>query len=753
MDTIQGFVEHIIFRNSENSYTVMSLTAGDGSENTLVGIFPLIDEGEYIQADGEYVEHPNYGAQFKVSSYIIREPDTIDAMLRYLSAGTIKGIRESTAKKIIKRFGTETFQVMDKEPERLAEIKGISLQMAQKIGLSFAEKAGARHAMMYLSKYGINGTLAVKIHALYKDQIYEIIEKNPYQLTESVRGIGFKTADEIAERAGIGRHSEERIRSGILYTLNLSENEGNVYLPEEELINRASAILSVGRDEVEYGVGSLAIERKLIKKKSAIEDGGINIYSERFYYIEESCADLLYRLFSNTKKYKGEIEEDIERIEESQRLFLAENQREAVFQAIKSGIFIMTGGPGTGKTTTIKVLIKFFLSHGMDVSLAAPTGRAAKRLSEAAGLAAKTIHRMLEVTGVSDEDEKNLSIRDAYRSFNRNEDNPLDTDVVIIDEMSMVDIILFRSLLRAISPGTKLIMVGDAQQLPSVGPGTVLRDLINSGRFPVCTLDRIFRQAQESDIVLNAHALLSGSEIKLDNKSKDFFFLERSNPEEIIQGIIYLVTRKLPPYVRTNAIEVQVMSPMKKGVLGVENLNIRLQAAINPADRTKTEISLRGGVLRVGDKVMQTRNNYQQEWTLMNRGSSLTETGQGVFNGDIGQITEINKALGEVTVRFDDGRISCYEGESIGDLELAYAITIHKSQGSEYPAVVIPLLTGPKQLFNRNLLYTAITRAKSCVCIMGSKKTVHEMSENKEEQKRYSSLVQRLNERFEREPS
>ena len=738
LTTLTGFVEHIIYRNPENAYTVMDLSTGDGGEITLVGIFHVIDEGDYIEAEGDFTNHASYGMQFKATSYTIKVPEDREAMYHYLASGAVNGIRESLAGKIVEKFGDDTFRIISEEPERLAEIKGISIKKAQSIAASFAEKAGMRRALIYLQRYGISNAMAVKVYEKYHEKMYAIIEENPYKMTEDIEGIGFKKADEIAERSGIERHSAFRIRAGILYALNLSLGEGNVFLPEEELIEKTAALLAVEKSEIDSLLSDLAMKHEIVCRKTGDE---VNVYLSNYYNMEIECAKRLLELNICEEMSEESIEADIRKIEKRTDLTLEEHQREAVKVAIQNGVFVMTGGPGTGKTTTLKVLLKYFVSKGMDVMLAAPTGRAARRMTEATGIEARTIHRLLEVNGEA-------GISDSRRMFARNEENPLETDVVVIDEMSMVDLPLFRALLRAVSPGMRIILVGDEHQLPSVGPGMVLRDLINSHCFEVVTLKKIFRQAGESDIVMNAHAILEGRAPKLDNQSKDFFFLQRNDAETIIRGIIYLVSQKLPPYIGAESSEIQVMTPMKKGALGVEVLNQRLQEALNPKEPGKVERAFGNGVLRVGDKVMQTKNNYQLEWEISSVHSSLKESGSGVFNGDMGVVESIDPGFGNVEVLFDDGRRVVYPSASVSELELAYAITIHKSQGSEYPAVIMPLFTGPEILMNRNLIYTGVTRAKTCVVLMGRRATVDNMIQNTHEQRRYTSLSKRISEVF-----
>lgn len=738
LESIQGSVEHIIYRNPDNGYTVLNLETEDG-EVILVGMIQAVEEGIELEAEGDFIYHARYGEQFKAEKCTIHEPTDAESILRYLAAGSIRGIGPALAKRIVKKFGEETFRIMEEEPERLSEIKGISMNKAQDIAESFAEKNGIRRAMMFLQQYGISNRLSQKIYGKYRERLYTVIAQNPYQMTEEVEGVGFKTADEIAQRAGIDRHSDFRIRSGILYALTLAEGEGDIFLPKEKLLPEAASLLAVEQEAVEEQLSDLMMNRRIVVKKKGEES---RIYRKSLYQVEAESAKKLIELDLREEFQEKELERDIQTIEAKNDITLADEQRHAVEEAVQNGIFIMTGGPGTGKTTTIRVLLRYFLSKGMDVMLAAPTGRAAKRLTEAAGMEARTIHRMLEVSGGPQETDQQTSLR----SFARNEENPLETDVVIVDEMSMVDIWLFHALLSAISVGTKLIMVGDEHQLPSVGPGSVLKDIIASGRFHAISLNRVFRQAEQSDIVMNAHAVLSGKVPVMDNKSKDFFFLDRNEAEKIIEGIIYLVSKKLPPYVKAEPSEIQVLTPMRKGVLGVENLNRCLQGALNPPSPDKEEIDAGDGLLRLGDKVMQTKNNYQQEWSQEIEGKTLKRTGTGIFNGDMGTVVEISREMGTVTVRFEDGRLAVYQPGNRSELDLAYAITIHKSQGSEYPAIVMPLLSGPEMLMNRNLFYTGITRAKKCVMLIGKRNTIEQMIGNTHEQVRYTSLTDRIKE-------
>ena len=740
METLKGFVEHIIYKNPTNGYGVINLMS-DESEITCTGIFTRLDEGECIEVHGEYVEHAVYGMQFKVSQYMIVPPENAVAVERYLASGAIRGVGAALAARIVKHFGNDTFRIIEEEPERLVEVKGISERIAREIAEQVEEKKDAREAMLFLQKYGISNTLAIKIYNQYGMRLYKVIQENPYQLAEDVSGIGFRIADEIASKIGIHTDSDYRIRSGILYTLMQAGAEGNVYLPEPLLLSRAASMLELTEAQIEPQIANLAMDKKLVMKE---QNGEKCIYSMPNYYAELNCARILHELqeaFGDAQRLtmveRQRLEKKLRKLEEASGMELDELQRKAVMDAIENGIFILSGGPGTGKTTTINMMIRYFEEEGCDIFLAAPTGRAAKRMTEATGFEAKTIHRLLELNGSASEEDKNAS-------FERNELNPLDVDVIIIDEMSMVDIYLFQALLKAITPGTKLILVGDRNQLPSVGPGQVLKDLMESNCFASVMLKKIFRQAGESDIVTNAHLINEGKQIALDNKSMDFFFLARDNVNVIYKHMIQLITEKLPKFVKAEVYDIQVLTPMRKGALGVETLNQILQQYLNPPSEQKIQITHGEGILRVGDKVMQTKNNYQLEWQIVSKYGIAIDKGLGVFNGDVGIVKEINETAKTVLVEYDDARRVTYPMSGLDELELAYAITIHKSQGSEYPAVIMPLLTGPKMLFNRNLLYTGVTRAKSCVTILGSRDTVMQMIANENEQKRYTGLKARI---------
>lgn len=732
METITGFVEHIVFRNEENGYTVLNL-AVEEDEVTCVGVFQFISEGESVELKGKYTVHPSYGPQFQVESYAIKAPQDIVSIERYLGSGAIKGVGAALAARIVRRFKEDTFRIIEEEPERLAEIKGISERKAQEIAEQTEEKRELRQAMIFLQNYGISLTLAVKIYQTYQLDMYRIIQENPYKLAEDVTGVGFKIADEIAHKVGIHMDSDFRIRSGILYVLQQASLEGHTYLPKELLTRRACELLEVDTDAVEKHYMDMTIDRKLVMKQT---EDQVQIYASTFYYMELNVAVMLRELNVKYDFSETAVEQRIRKIEELSDLKLDEMQHIAVVEAVRSGLLVITGGPGTGKTTTINTIIQFFESEGMDISLAAPTGRAAKRMSETTGYEAKTIHRLLELSGGMDE----------HAGFERNEQNPLETDVLIIDEMSMVDITLIHNLLKAVVAGTRVILVGDVNQLPSVGPGCVLKDIIDSHACNVVRLNRIFRQASESDIIVNAHKINRGEPVVLDNKSRDFFFLKRYDANVIISICIQLIQQKLPKYVNAEPFDIQVLTPMRKGLLGVERLNTILQQYLNPPDAKKAEHEHGQTIFRVGDKVMQIKNNYQAEWEVRSRYNIPIEKGLGVFNGDMGLVREINTFSETLTVEYEEGRMVEYPFKELDQLELAYAITIHKSQGSEYPAVIIPLLTGPRMLMNRNLLYTAVTRARKCVTLVGDEKAFYNMEANVNEQKRYSGLRDRLEE-------
>lgn len=731
MEVIKGYVEHIVFRNEENGYTVFHLTNKDG-ELTCVGTFPYISEGEMLEVSGEYTNHNVYGMQLQVISHEVKEPEDLISIERYLGSGAIKGLGAALAGRIVRKFKDDTFRIIEEEPERLAEVKGISERKAREISEQVEEKKDMRKAMIYLQKYGISLALSAKIYEHYGQSVYRVMEENPYQIADHVQGVGFKTADEIASKVGIHTDSDFRIRSGIFYVLLQSVTDGHVYLPQEELLRRTMQLLEVEICDIQKYLMDLAMEKKVILKE---KEDGIWVYPAHYYYLELNTAKMLHDLNVSYDIAEDAIEKRLRQIEEDAELSLDELQWTAVKEAVRNGVLVLTGGPGTGKTTTINAMIHFFESEGMDIFLAAPTGRAAKRMTEATGCEARTIHRMLELAYAPGNDDNRME-------FARNQENPLETDVIIIDEMSMVDLPLMHVLLNAVMVGTRLILVGDQDQLPSVGAGSVLKDLIKSECFPVITLTKIFRQAEQSDIVVNAHKINRGEEVILDNKSRDFFFLKRQDANTIISVVIALIQKKLPKYVGADPFDIQVLTPMRKGLLGVERLNTILQQYLNPPDKSKEEKEYGDKLFRVGDKVMQIKNNYQLEWEIATKYGLVVDKGIGVFNGDIGRITSINSYTETVEVEYEEKKKVNYPFQLLDELELAYAITIHKSQGSEYPAVVIPLLQGPRQLYHRNLIYTAVTRAKKCVTLVGSDVTFQEMIRNANEQNRYTSLAE-----------
>lgn len=750
MEEFRGYVSHIIYRNDDNAYTVFEFVSG-GEQITCTGFVPSVSVGESCHITGTFVSHPVYGEQLKLSRYEAAPPEDTEAVYRYLSSGAVKGIGEGLAKRIIRTFGDDTLNVMEQQPERLSEVRGISERMAREIAAQMEGKRDERSAMIFLQKYGISGRYAIKIWKTYGMGLYSIFRENPYRLAEDISGIGFATADRIASRLGIRADSDFRIRSGILYVLSLALQEGNSWIPESILIRRTAALLKVEEDPVRLQLGNLAIDGQIrIRRKPHPEMEGeeVQVYLSGVYREEQRIASMLLDINTAQPHIEDadEIETDVRRLEKEEDIVLDDLQRKAVLLSAQKPILILSGGPGTGKTTTINTIIRLLLSKNMRIVLAAPTGRAAKRMTEASGYEAMTIHRLLGVRSVREDGYDAEGEAGSYSWFEKDQDDPLEADAIIIDEMSMVDMHLFHSLLKAVTPGTRLIFVGDVNQLPSVGPGKILRDLIDSKAFCTIILHRIFRQAQESDIVMNAHRVLQGEEIRTDNHSRDFFFLERDRIPVIYKHMVLLIRQMLPGYVGCDPSEIQVLTPMRKGSLGVIKLNEVLQSVLNPPDRRKKECMRQDIVFREGDKVMQIRNNYQLEWEVRGNFGMPVDRGTGIFNGDFGKITQIDTAAETLEVCFDGERVVTYSFSELDDLDLAYAITVHKSQGSEYPAVIMPLLGGPSGLFNRNLLYTAITRARKCVVILGSRKAVHDMESNISPYIRYTGLKDRLNE-------
>ena len=755
MATITGFIEKIKFRNEENGYTIMTVTdQSDGDEVVMVGVLSYAAEGDMIQASGHMTEHPVYGEQLQIESYELKNPEDAASMERYLGSGAIKGIGAAMAARIVRRFKADTFRIMEEEPERLSEIKGISEKMAMAIAEQVQDKKEMRQAMMFLQNYGITLNLAAKIYQEYGPKLYGIIRENPYRLADDIPGVGFKMADEIAQKSGIFTDSDYRVRAGILYVLLQASANGHTYLPKSELFRQASELLKVAPETMDKHLMDMQIDRKLVVKMPVSSDeGGCSdplVYSAHYYYLELNAARMLHDLNIRGDIPETEIRDNLMKIQQKENIHLDELQEKAVFEAVNSGLLVITGGPGTGKTTTINTIIRYFEAEGMEILLGAPTGRAAKRMTEATGWEARTIHRMLELVPIGMAASGNGSLSSSSSTagmrFDRNEENPLDADVIIIDEMSMVDISLMHSLLRAVNVGTRLILVGDTVQLPSVGPGNVLKDIINSGCFNVVKLTHIFRQAAQSDIIVNAHRINEGEDVDLSRRSRDFLFIRRDHPDAVISAAITLIQKKLPGYVRAEPDEIQVMTPMRKGALGVERLNQILQEHLNPPSPEKKEREAGGIIYRTGDKVMQIRNNYQLEWETRSSYGIPTDKGAGVFNGDMGIIREINEFAEILTVEFDEGKMVEYSFKQLEELELAYAITIHKSQGSEYPAVIIPMYSGPRMLMTRNLLYTAVTRARSCVCLVGRPDAFYSMASNSAEQERCSGLKARIEE-------
>ncbi len=731
--TIKGYVDHVIFESRETGFKALALIS-DGFDETAVGRMPDVSVGDTVEVTGEYTDHPRFGIQLKVSSYKIIPPADSQAMERYLASGAVSGVGEKLASRIVSRFGDDTFRIIEEEPERLAEIKGISKRKAMEIAVAMEEKKDLRDAMVVMQGLGISQTMAVRIYDNYGPEYVKVLRTNPYKLAEDIRGIGFRTADEIAFKEGMDPASEDRCKAALMYVLSESSAEGHCYLPEEMLVRMTSELLGEEHADVPAALGELVHAGKLKKDKD-------RIYLPAFYFAELSCARMLAEknipMMKDLPGIDEKIERDIKKIAAANGMQIDPLQISAVRECVRNGLFILTGGPGTGKTTTINMIIRYFLDQGLEIVLAAPTGRAAKRMTETTGYEAATIHRLLGVASIQDDAGSTVI-------FQKNAEEPIEADVIIIDEMSMVDIMLFKALLSAVPAASRLILVGDASQLPSVGPGTVLSDICACPSFKVVKLEKIFRQDETSNIVINAHKIDRGEHIELSSTVKDFIFLERDDSNVIKQTIGWMISDKLPSYVGCGPFDVQVLTPMKKGALGVYELNRFLQQVLNPASPQKNEYLYGDTLFREGDKVMQTKNDYQLEWTTDEALSSLAQSGSGVFNGDLGRIRRIDEASRSITVLFDDGRVVKYPFSELDELDLSYAMTIHKSQGSEYPAVIIPILDPSAPLVYRNLLYTGITRAKSCVVLLGSSATIHRMTDNRGTNERFSSFAERL---------
>lgn len=726
MPAFEGVIDEIVFRNESNGYTVLSLKPDKGRAFTVVGTFPMINNGERIYIEGEWTEHRDYGKQLKASSFEILKPTTKSGIERYLASGIIKGVGPATAKLLVKTFGNETLEVLENHPDRLIEIDGIGPKRARQIAESYQMQRESRMIMVYLAGFGLTPAMSLKIYNRYKENTKAIIDRDPYRLIEDIGGIGFRSADAIALSMGFQKNDEKRLRSGIQYVLSDAENNfGHTYLPYTHLVEEASVLLEVPTELTERSVSFQIMKGELVCEDV---DGEKIIYLASLYHAEAEVAVKIKKLLMDKTDadYTDKIEETIQKLYDDQGMLLSDMQKEALSLASQSRVCIITGGPGTGKTTLIQCLIQLFSGEG-EIELCAPTGRAAKRMTEATGREARTIHRLLEYSG-SDE------------VFQRNADSPLTAKTIIVDEMSMVDIFLMRNLLKAVKNGTRIILSGDKDQLPSVGAGNVLSDLIESGAVPVIRLTEIFRQAEKSAIVKNAHKINRGENPKVNEKNTDFFLERCKTSQDTLTSVLNLAKSRLPNYMNLDPMrDIQVMAPLKKSEYGVHNLNLLLQDELNPKG-IKAELKKGETIFRLGDKVMQTKNNYNIEWT---KGS---ETGLGVFNGDIGFITQVDPEERTVTVTFDDGRVTEYDRDTLEDIELAYCMSVHKSQGSEFQAVILVLFSGPSMLMTRNLLYTAVTRAKKLVVIVGKEECIHQMVSNNRITKRYSALKRRLKE-------
>ena len=727
MAKFEGVVEDIVYRNDQNGWTVAAIKLdGDRRRISAVGVMPFLSAGEHAIFEGELTDHKDYGRQIRVASYEATRPETKSGVERFLASGLIRGVGPATAKQIVAHFGKRALDVLESEPERLIEVSGIGPRRAAIIAESFAEQNGMRNTLLFLQSYGLTPNLSMKIYRAFGDATESVLRANPYRLVDEIAGVGFRTADGIAMSLGFGRESEFRLRSGLKYVLAEAANgAGHVYLPKETLLKQAAQVLDAEAELVEGVLRGLILQGELIVE--TIGDAAA-VYLPRLHRAECETARLLNRLKRSVRppeQSESEALSLIARHEAALGVELCAEQREAALAALKEGVCVITGGPGTGKTTSINVIIRLMQRLGK-VELCAPTGRAAKRMSEATGCPARTIHRLLEYSG-------------EQQGFARDEDNPLDADVVIVDEMSMVDVFLMRALLCALRPGTRLVMVGDVDQLPSVGAGNVLKDMIASGVVRVARLTEVFRQARQSQIVLNAHRINRGEYPQIRTRDTDFFLERLQTPAEVADSVVALAQTRLPNYMGLDSLrDIQVMAPMKRGDVGVFALNAKLQGALNPAAPDRPEFAHAGAVFRRGDKVMQVRNNYDLVW---NRGS---EEGEGVFNGDLGVILAADRKAKALTVQFDDGRVAEYDESMLDDLELAYCISVHKSQGSEFDAVVLPLVNGPPMLMTRNLLYTAVTRARRLVVIVGREACVQAMVKNNHIAHRYSALDLRL---------
>ncbi|MDB0441083.1 SF1B family DNA helicase RecD2 [Clostridioides difficile] len=729
MEKLEGMISEIVFKNEDNGYTIAHLV-NENDEIVVVGCMPTLAMGESIEVEGKWVNHKIYGTQFEVNSFMPVTPSSLEGIYVYLSSGMIHGIGEKMAKRIIDKFGVDTLDVIQHYPEKLQEVEGIGSKKVKQIVKSYEEDRELRNIIIELSPFGITPNYCLKIYKKYKSSAIEVINKNPYQLAEDIRGIGFKVADSIANKIGIDKNSKDRVCQGILYTLNKSLSNGHTYLPEHILIQDSEKLLELSGEIVKECVMMLVYNQKIHIEKVNSE----NLIYLMPYYLSENgvCSQIVKLSQYEFEDLNIDIENEIKILEDDKKIKLAEKQILAVKESVNSGVLIITGGPGTGKTTTINAIIDIFENNGKSVTLAAPTGRAAKRMSETSNKEAKTIHRLLEMGFSTDDD----------LTFFKDEEDPINSDVIIVDEVSMVDIILMYNLLRAIKLGTRVILVGDSDQLPSVGAGNVLKDMIDSNIINVVKLNEIFRQAQESMIIVNAHKINNGEPLHLNTKGKDFFFIRKSTNEEILNEIIGLVNERLPKFYNVDKLkDIQVLSSMRKGELGVTNLNIELQKYLNKKEQFKVEESFSKRLFRVGDKVMQVKNNYTKKWETEDQ----KESGEGIYNGDIGYVYHIDKDKKTIYVLFDQTKIVSYLYDELDEIDHSFCTTIHKSQGSEFPVVVIPITWAPPMLLSRNLLYTAVTRAKKLVVLVGDVKYLEYMIKNNRVNQRYSNLGYKLN--------
>ena len=730
MEKIEGTISDIVFKNEENGYTIAHLNTKK-DEVVVVGCMPTLAVGESIEVEGKWITHKTYGKQFEVSRFIPIIPSSVEGIYAYLSSGMLNGIGEKMAKRIIDKFGVNTLDVIQNMPEKLKEVEGIGTKKIEQIVKSYEDNRELRNIIIELSPYGISPSYCMKIYKKYKSKAIDTIKKNPYKLAEDVRGIGFKIADTIANNMGIEKNSRDRVSQGIIYILNQSISSGHTYLPIKLLISQSKELLEVDADIINECTMGLAYDQKIHIEKYNNEQ---IVYLTKYYIYENGvCKQIVKLAQSEINDLNLDINEMIIDIEKEENIKLATNQKLAVKEAINNGVTVVTGGPGTGKTTTINTIIKVFEKASKEVVLAAPTGRAAKRMSETSKKEAKTIHRLLEMGYGTDSDEL---------QFMKNEDEPIKADVIILDEVSMVDIALMYSVLGAIKPGTRLILVGDSDQLPSVGAGNVLKDIIDSEVIKVVELNEIFRQAQESMIVVNAHKINKGEPIHINKKGKDFFFIKKETNEEILNEIIGLVEHRLPKYYNVDKIkDIQLLTTMRKGDIGVNSLNIELQKYLNKPEKYKVEEEFPKRIFRVGDKVMQIKNNYTKKWETEDK----RDSGEGIYNGDIGYIYHIDKSSKKLYTIFDDSKIVEYTYDELDELDHSFCTTIHKSQGSEFQVVIVPIVWAPPMLLSRNLLYTAVTRAKKLVVLVGNTKYLEYMIKNNRTGDRYSKLAYKLN--------